>query len=1072
MNQIPSTSNPLLSIRTLGQLEIELNGRFLQFKMSKAAVLLVYLTCQAGKTQSRDQLASLLWSEETDRKARENLRQALYQLRRALGPSNDTFLTISRTTVQFQADSPYQLDATQFEQAVGQSNWEVAAALYQGDFLQTFTSDDSLLLSEWILLKREQLHQLAGQTFLQAAQQQQNLGMLTVAEQYARRLLRLEPWLEQGYQLLMQVLAQQGRRNEALTQYDRCVALLTQEFGLPPTEKTNRLYQQIRDGEVTAVIAQPGPQPPHNLPTALTPLIGRHDELTQIQQQIGRDDCRLLTILGPGGIGKTRLLQAIGWTYCQTNQFPDGLFLVSLLDLGQANANSLPQEIANLILHQLPFHTPDANNSNAITRLSNLLHQRHLLLLLDNWENALAGATLLSELLAVAPHLTIITTSREPLQLHGEWLFELHGLTRPPLANLLANPSATPDTTDRMADFGATELFVQAARRLQIQFDPSPGEWQQIVAICHALEGHPLAIEMAASWLRGLTLSELVESVAAGLDLLTTTAPNIPARHQNLRHVLAYSWNRLTPTQQKALAQLSLYQQPFTRQAAQAVANTSVTTLSMLVVRTWLRRLGDGRFHYHELLRHFAHETLQADPALYQAAQARYIHELLTFWAEQYDELSQSLNHQQIHALYQQQADLEQAWLWAAQQGETALLLKALPALYLFYDVRDLLVEGIRLLAKSQSLLRPLLTHPDPQQAQAVKRCVVHLAITEAGLRNERVASEPVPAAMQTAMEWAKELNDPHLQLQAQIEQAGSLTRLGRLTQAEEQFIAALDLAKTLDKPQQIASIQCELGNVYSENGRFVAAWHCYETSLAYYQTANKPTQIANIRHNLAITLAYMGQYQEARRLHQHNIALARARKGKLDIATALEGLGYISLEQQQLHLAHLHLQAAMRLYQQLGDVDGQAYAHLYLGHWAMAKQLWKTAVSHYRAMITIRQTMDYPHLLNQGWAGLAAAAWQQGHHKEARNHITRLLPNLLNDNIQGEGIFQVYLTAYQVLANVNQEQADAILQQAITQLHTQAAMLQDSDMRHTFLYDVSTHRALLEQAQPHTHTR
>lgn len=1046
----------MLQIKTLGQLAIILNGRILSFKMNKAAVLLAYLAYQPGQVHNRDQLATLFWADETERKARENLRQAVYQLRRGLGQETAVFCHISRATIQFHPDSPYQLDVTQFQAKMAAQQWEAAAELYQGDFLHSFGDSQSVLLDEWIIIQRERLHQMATQALLQAAQQASSRGAANQARRYATRLLQLEPWNEAAHRQLMRYWSQQDQRNKALAQYQQCVDVLATHLNTLPTAETTALYTQIRDGQVTAVTP---PTPPHNLPTPLTPLVGRDEELAHLQQQISQPTCRLLTIIAPGGMGKTRLLQALGWASLPTGHFPDGIFYISLLDLAPVVEEDQSAEITSLILQQLPFALSESSDMTSHDRLQKTVHDRRLLLLIDNWEPYLNSVTLLPQLLMAAPQLTIAATSREPLQLLGEWLFELHGLDLPPAQ------------TNAPINFGAAELFLQVARRLHKDFQPDPEQWQQIYTICRVLEGHPLAIEMAAGWLRGLTLAELVEQVAAGLDVLTTTAPGIAARHQNMRHLLEYSWQRLTPDQQQMLAQLSLFRQPFTRQMAQAITAVSVMALSTLVLRTWLHRLGDGRYQYHELLRHFAYEKLLADPNLYHQTQRRYIEAHLSYLQQQYDHIAQAQHRSQLTPLYQQRVNLEQAYRWTIAAGRQSpelftLLTKATAAMGLFYRGLGLLTEGVLFFEQCIEQLRPLLT---PNPSPAARRAAAKLLIAQANLRNAQVRSKPVPAMMQEAAQWAQPADDEPLNLAVQIEHGTALLRLGQFAEAETRLQDALHLAQRLDDTASLINIHGQLGNWAADNSRPAEALPHYETAYAYSIQAPEPLRDAHIRHDLALNLGDLGQYDRARRLLQENVALWWARQDLLGLAMACEGLGYLSLVQGQMRLAPLHLRRALRLYDQLADEDGLGYTHLYLGHLAVAERRLAAAASHYRETVRLRQQMGHTYLLPSGWVGLANVAWQQGKRAEAVHYVARALPALLAGTVQGEDSMRAYWTAYCLLVDLDDGRATAVLQQAITRLRTQADRLPpDTAVRQAFLQGVAVNRQLLQAAQAH----
>ncbi|MCA9979650.1 MAG: tetratricopeptide repeat protein [Anaerolineales bacterium] len=1035
----------MLQLKTLGQVQVIIDGQPVGFKMSRAVGLLVYLVVNRERAHGREQLATLFWPEEDDRKARENFRQALYQLRRALGNVASAYLTISRSTVSFTPTLPYELDVEQFEQAIAAQAWETATAVYQGDFLETLPVDDSPLFGEWLLVQREQLHQQAVQAFLQAAHQAEAENNTAVAEQHTRHLLSLEPWHEEAHRHLMHLLVRRGQQNEALLQYERCVQILASELGVPPTAETTALYQQIRSQRLVTDTV------PHNLSAPLTPLIGRDADLALLQARLQEPTCRLLTLIAPGGMGKTRLMQALGHALHAApdvaQQYPDGIFWISLLDVHHAPRADLQEEIASHLLSVLPVSPPTTSQKPSTELLADALQSRQLLLLIDNWEHVLEGAPLLVRLLTAVSQLKIVNTSREPLNLPGEWLFELNGLEVP---------------TNTQEPSGAIQLFLECARRKQADFQPTPNDWLTITNICRALEGHPLAIEMAAAWLRGLTLAEIADGVYTGLDLLSTTSPEFTRRHRDLRQVLSYSWVRLIPSQRKTLAQLSLFQQPFSRSAAKTVANATVVTLAALVMQTWLRRTADGRYELHELLRHFAHEQLLEQPDLYEQTQQAYIQEHLHLLQSQLKTIESAASGEGYAILRQHRADIEQAWEWAISEKWLAEIGRATQPLRAIYQGIGLLSDGIHLLARTADQVRQLPETPERQRTLAL------LLLEEAALRNIQVNCEPVPTLMVEALQIAESLADKPIQLRAYVRYGSALASLGDFAAAQVIFQKALALAQELQDWEQMIDIYMCLGTVSQDIGDFVGgAAHYHQAVRLHSQHESRPLQLANVRHNLAISLAHLGQYTEARRIHQQNLALWRSLQIKHSHSPfTIEGLGYVALMQNRLVVARLHLQTALQAYEKAEDLDGLGYAHLYLGHCAVAQGHLATAVSHYRAMLTFRQKMNYTHLLNQGWAGLADVARRQGNLDEALHFVERCMPNVLENRLHGEDVMSVYLVCYEVLTAVEDERATAVLTQAITQLdHQIEALADDPTAQKAFMQAVPSHRALLAAA-------
>lgn len=1037
---------PLLAVQSLGSLQITFGGQSVSLKMSKAAALLVYLMYHGGVTYGREQLATLLWPEESLDKTRENFRQALYQIRRIFGSREeaDRYLVVNRETIQFRADSHHTLDANLFEQRVREGAWESALELYAGEFLATFYATDAQDLGEWQSITREHLHQLAVHACTQLARQLERRDPARAAE-VARRLLALEPWAEEGHRLLMRWWTAQGQPAEALAQYQRCVATLADELGIAPATETTALYQQIRDGR----LAPPGPIT-HNLPALLTPLVGRQQDLATLQSHLADGDNRLLTLVGPGGIGKTKLLMALGWAAVH-NPPPvpfTHIYFVSLAELEADGASHLPERITAHLLATLEIHP--APSTPYQTVLTERWGDRPILLLLDNWEHLTPGAGLLTTWLREMPRLHIVATSREPLGLYGEILFYVRGLE-------MNSPQAEPSEAGR--------LFVQSARRVQPRFQWNEQTAPLIRRICDAVEGHPLALEMAAAWLQGLTLAEVAEGVVEGLDLLTSAHADTPARQRDMRHILAQSWQKLTQSQQAMLAQLSLFRQAFTPAQAHAVAGASRLQLALVVAHFWLRRGDDGRYHFHELLRHFAQEQLIAQPSLYQQTRRVYIQEHLRYLQSRRDLLEENPSSGLFADLRQRHADLEQAWIWTAgkEAGEEWLteIIATVRPLANFYMGMGLLSDGIRLLEQTIRHLRQLPATPLRQRA------LTHLLIEQAGLRNLQVTCELIPDAMAEAIELARSLPDQALLSRAYTEYGAALGRMGEMADGRDLLRKGLRLAEEEQNWEQAARIYAALGNIDADEGLFVTSIEYYQQAITWYEQLDKPIQRNGARHNVAISLTHLGQYEQARRLHQQNLASWRTLERRSNLAMTLEGLGYVALVQGRLRLAELHLKTALRVYTEIEDLDGVAYARLYLGYRAVAEGRLSDAAIHYRAMIQARQRLGHTHLLNQGWAGLADVARRRGEGKEALAFAERCWPAILAGQVQGEDPMSVYLACYQAFSALGDERAAEVLALALSQLNRQIQALGENEAaRQTFMHAVPSHRALLAAVQ------
>ena len=482
-----------LTISLLGPFQVILDDSpITDFATDKARALLVYLAVEVDRPHRREALAGLLWPDQPQRKANQNLRQALLNLRQALGDCEDEpCLLVSRETIQFNTHCVHRLDVAAFT-ALSQAcqahrhtrlgtcvpclrRMEQMADLYRGEFLSQFFLSDSSTFEEWALLKREWLRHQVVQALSHLADFCERRGELDRARQYSRRQVELEPWHEEAHRQVMRLLALDGQRSAALAQYETCRRALAQELGIEPTHETVALYEWIRAGEVVSPSS-----PAYNLPTVPTPFVGRETELVELAELIANPDCRLVTLVGPGGIGKSRL--ALQVAADQVGAFAHGVYFVPLA------AVSSPELIVSALADAIGFTFHDHQDPKE--QLLNYLRdsKREMLLVLDNVEHLLPRSAssasqrvseveLLAELLKRAPGVVLLATSRERLALQEEWVYEVAGLTYPTSLHI---PS---QSGERWETYSAIALFQQRAAQAQRRFSLSE-EAPHVARIC------------------------------------------------------------------------------------------------------------------------------------------------------------------------------------------------------------------------------------------------------------------------------------------------------------------------------------------------------------------------------------------------------------------------------------------------------------------------------------------------------------------------------------------------------------------------------------------------------------
>ncbi len=327
----------------------------------------------------------------------------------------------------------------------------------------------------------------------------------------------------------------------------------------------------------------------HNLPAQTTAFIGRENELIELNRLLEQPETRLITILGPGGMGKTRL--ALEAANRQIENFSEGVYFVALAPL--RSAENIISAIADAIGYKIP-----SDEREPKLHLMDHLHDKKVLLVLDNFEHLIDSSPLTHEMLEAAPQVQIVTTSRERLNLSDETIFNLTGMD-------------FPETIDAALDSSAVKLFAQRARRVQPDFQARHEDLPHIVAICRLVQGMPLGILLAAAWLEMISLEEIADEISRSFDFLATEMRDVPERQRSIRAVFLHSWNMLKEAERAVFARLSVFRDGFTRPAAQAVANASLRDLTGLANKSLLSRTPEGRYEIHDLLRQYAKEQLE-----------------------------------------------------------------------------------------------------------------------------------------------------------------------------------------------------------------------------------------------------------------------------------------------------------------------------------------------------------------------------------------------------------------------------------------------------------------------------
>ncbi len=604
----PCRAGARLQVYCLGEVRARLDGVALApLAGSKPLALWLYLALGGGD-RSRAHLAEFFWGELDDPAARGNLRLALLRLRR-LVPEH---IGCTRAQVYIPSGAVFWIDATALPPADDLSVGGVESLLARRpeEFLAGIRLRHAPRFDDWVSEQRRRLVDEHLVALTDVAQRLTARSQPGRAVEVYRRCVSLAPWSEEHHRALIRCYAELGQGVAALSQFEACREVLRRELDVEPDAATRSLVEEIRRS--AAALAQAAPErvarrPGEGCEAAGAPLVNRVAEHDRLAHLLREENCRLVSIVGPGGVGKTHSARHLGHTLAP--EFGDGVRFVELADVSPR----MPGDSAGLVLARIAEAQglPPGRASERETVLA-ALAGRELLLVLDNFEQLSAGAELLEAIALRAPRVRVLVTSRHRLGLATEWVVTLDGL---------ALPEAR-DWSEACRAYPAVALFLQAAARVDAGFDAT-ANGPCILSICRALGGHPLAILLAARWLVSMSCREIAERLGADLGLIS--APRAPGgRHASLGAVLDRSWALLGAQERAAFSALSVFRGGFTPAAACAVVPCRLAVLDSLACKSMLRRRADGQLEVHELMREWGAGKLAEDPRRMQEVRARH----------------------------------------------------------------------------------------------------------------------------------------------------------------------------------------------------------------------------------------------------------------------------------------------------------------------------------------------------------------------------------------------------------------------------------------------------------------
>jgi predicted ATPase/DNA-binding NarL/FixJ family response regulator/Tfp pilus assembly protein PilF len=703
-----------------------------------------------------------------------------------------------------------------------------------------------------------------------------------------------------------------------------------------------------------------------NLPRPPTPLVGRETELAEIAQLLSDPACRLLTLVGPGGIGKTRL--AIEVAVAAAHRFADGVFFVSLQPV--QSTDHLIAALAGAL--KLPLSGQVTPRRQALDYLSD----KTLLLLFDNFEQLLneefreSDATgFMAELHSAAPEVKLLVTSRESLNLQGEWLFPVAGLSNPRDAG-----------SDELASHAAIQLFVACARRVRHSFSLKV-EAGDVARICRLVDGNPLALELAAAWTKTLRCNVIADQIQTNLDFLASRARDAPVRHRSMRAVFDQAWQRLTDQEREVFKRLSVFRGGFRREAAERVAGASLVALTSLVEKSLLRWELDGRCQLHELLRQYAGEKLDASPDESSMAHDAHCAYFAGFLLAHRRDMQGG---RQREATLDIAADIDNvraAWRWAIDHTRLEDIGNCADTLHMFFQYQSRYLECAEAFDQAVQLLER--TAPRPEHRGLVGQVLLYRAwqcVRLGQLQQAKALIEKSLAIFEQLGRW----HPPFFACNPLIA-AGTLANIfGDYAQAEQLGEEARRIDEANGDGINLVDAHYVLANAAFSQGRLDLAQEHAQRALTLAETLGDRWMMAYVLSDLGSIACAAHEYATARRHFQASFASREALDDPEGMAAALNHLGEVACLQHEYAEAERFYRRSLALYEKIADRGGLAQSLKGLGDVACATGDTQMARQHYGRALDISAQMQFTPLTLSVLTGVGELLLRTGRIKPA----------------------------------------------------------------------------------------
>ena len=942
-----------MRIFCFGDFRVELDGKTVSgFDTEKTRALLAYLAVEVGKPIRRSYLAGLLWSDDPEERALHNLRQTLSYLRKIIGDGQAIcpYVISDRDTIQLNPSAELWVDTIAFRQCLDQAyqyfqkrngsgllnfRWlQRAANLYQGQFLEHFYLSKSTLFDEWVSITRENLNLLAIRAFSQLADYHERRGEYQSALQNNLRITEISPWDENARIKTIHLLGLENQWSAAQGQFVALKNFLIDQMETSPSNEVIELMEQINlAASGKTQFKQRIPSSKYHLPDPGTTFVGRIDEIDAIINLINVPDCRLTTIIGPGGVGKTRLAIEIADYFIGIVK--DGVYFASML-----NAENLIQVI------QLLSDAIGLVNSGQIDpkqQLMDHLSSREILLVLDNFEHLNSDKEcilFLDEILCQAHRISILVTSRERLSLQNECIYQLQGLNYPVDGKY---------SLDLAHSYDAINLFVKRVNQIQRNYGLDEKNLPDIICICQAVEGIPLGIELAAPAVLEYGHENIASRILQDFGSFSSTAVNIHPRHRSLRAAFEVSWNLLSEEEKELLSFLSVFKGGFDRKAAIAICNATSKLLSSLISKSLIRVEDDGRFTLHEAIRQFSDEKIDDDSkrSWVRSKHAKYY---AGFLANLSSSLSGADQSKALSEISKEFGNVNLAWDWLIENADNDAFEGCIESLYQYFSIRSLFSEGLEWFQKA--------IRTDGHESE--NNFVLGMLLSRLGslaytARDDDLCLQSLLQSQEIFLRY-KELKELAL----------SHIHLGWYYQRQKDFAIAIEhgnksLEYFIRMGDELGKSQAYLllGSIWNRQGSNQEAMEMIEKALESCRKTGNPRQLAIVLNRLGDLVCYEGNYEFAIKLFKECLDISTDLDDRYNQAIMLNNFGTIAHLQENYAQAGEYYHASLSICNEIGDRDGVALAYSNLGELATVQGDYTAPLNYSEQALRIAEELE-----------------------------------------------------------------------------------------------------------------